>query len=229
MMMGCSSPSLVEVRRAHRLRVLGAELEDVADLDHALALERALALGARVAGAGFAEVREADAGRRGGGEVGGRDAAEVVVGLVGAGDVDAPAQDLVGDHRQRRRHGPDEAGLRALRRQHLLGRRQAELADELAQLGLAELVVAAHEDHERPAAAGAGGVGALPSVITTSDFMKARAGRPRKASTCVDRAHVRGVDLAGGRQRAAASAALAAPLSPAASSSPATASSTLAA
>ena len=54
---------LVEVRRAHRLRVLGPELEDVADLDDALALERRLALRAGVAGASVAEVREADAGR----------------------------------------------------------------------------------------------------------------------------------------------------------------------
>ena len=72
----------------------------------------------------------------------------MVVWLVGAGDVVAPAKDLVEDHRQRRRDGADEAGLAALVGQHLLRRRQPEVADEAAQLGFAEVVVTAQDDHD---------------------------------------------------------------------------------
>jgi hypothetical protein len=76
----------IEERGAHRLRVLGAQLEDVADLDDAGAFEVALALRARIASARLAQVAE----RRLRHHLE-ADARAVVVGLVGAGDVGAPA------------------------------------------------------------------------------------------------------------------------------------------
>jgi len=183
---------LVEVGGAHRGRILRAKLEDVADLDHTFALECALALGARVAGAGFAEIREADAGGSALLDVGGADAAQVVVGLVGAGDVDAPAQDLVGDHGQRRGHGPDEAGLGTLRRDDLLGGGEAEVADEAAQLGLAELMVAAHADHD--------GVGVLPLRHDDERLDEGARRQAEEGADLVDGARPGGVDLARRRQ-----------------------------
>src|SRR5207249_2177480 len=52
-------PRLVEVLRVQPLGVLGAELEDVADLDDALDLERLAALPARLAGGHRVQIDEA--------------------------------------------------------------------------------------------------------------------------------------------------------------------------
>ena len=174
---------LVEERRPHGHGVLEAELEDVADLDHARALELVRAVRAGVARARVAQVRE---GRLG--HLAERDAAAVEARLVGAGDVGAPAQRLVGEDGQRRGHGADEAGLDALGLEDLLRSRHAEVgAERAAQLELAELVVAAHEDHDGagggapppgPAPA-AGPASPPPSGTTTSALTNARAGRPR--------------------------------------------------
>ena len=49
---------LVEVGRAHRLGILGAELEDVADLEAGLDLEGLAAARAGIAGFGVAEVED---------------------------------------------------------------------------------------------------------------------------------------------------------------------------
>src|SRR6185295_7767093 len=75
-------PVLVQKRRAERLRVESAELEDVADLDRRLHAERAAALRARVTVLGLADVGE------GGFIVPPRlDAAEMLAVLVRARDV----------------------------------------------------------------------------------------------------------------------------------------------
>ena len=71
---------LVEVGRAERLRVAGAELEDVADLDRGLDLDRA------AAGRGVAGLDRADVGLVEVEVAAGAHAAQVGVGLVGAGD-----------------------------------------------------------------------------------------------------------------------------------------------
>ena len=91
---------LVEVGGAERLRVAGAELEDVADLDRRLDLDRAAA-GGGVAGLDRAHVELLEL------EVAaGLDAAQVGVGLVGAGD-----EALAGDRRvlEDRHLGADRA------------------------------------------------------------------------------------------------------------------------
>ncbi len=52
-------PLLVEVGRPHRLGILGAELEDVADLEAGLDLERGPAARAGIAGLGVSQVEDA--------------------------------------------------------------------------------------------------------------------------------------------------------------------------
>src|SRR5205085_11599962 len=101
-------PVLVQKRRAERLRVEGAELEDVADLDRGLDAERSAALGA-----GVAVLRLADVGE-------GRlvvtarlDAAEVPAVLVGAGDVLAVAECRVGDDLDIDAHRAERAASRS--------------------------------------------------------------------------------------------------------------------
>ena len=137
---------LVEVGGAERLRVAGAELEDVADLDRRLDLDRAAA-GGRVAGLDRAHVHLV------GLEVaGGVDAAQVGVGLVGAADVGVAGDRRVHDDRQPGADRPDVADRPELGLD-LLGLGLAEVgAHPVAQLDLVEPVVAAQEDEHQAAA-----------------------------------------------------------------------------
>ena len=100
---------LVEERRAERLRVARAELEDVADLDRRLEAERAAAHRDSVALAGLADVGEARLV-----VAAGLDAEQVPAVAVRAGDELPLAQRLVGD-RPRRRRRPGRAIRRRLR------------------------------------------------------------------------------------------------------------------
>ena len=83
---------LVQVPGAERLRVAGAELEDVADLDRRLEAEPAAANRARVA-----LLRLPDVGELGLVVTARLDAAEVPAGAVRAGDELALAERLVGE------------------------------------------------------------------------------------------------------------------------------------
>ena len=90
-------PGFVEEQRVERLAVLGAELEDVADFDGALDLERLAAFGAGLARLHEAQVRpvrDLDVAPDG-------DVAQVEAVLVGAGGhLGGVAQALVGIDRQ---------------------------------------------------------------------------------------------------------------------------------
>ena len=54
---------VVEYARLHRFRILGAELENMADFDAALDIQRTAAIGTRVAGLGVAQIRHLGLGR----------------------------------------------------------------------------------------------------------------------------------------------------------------------
>src|SRR5207249_3695037 len=106
---------LVEKRRVERLGVVRLELEDVAELDRRLELERAAALGAAVAFARLAQVGEARL------EVTARlNPAEVVVVAVRADDILALLERFVGDHLDRGADRADRAARRAERGPDLL-------------------------------------------------------------------------------------------------------------
>src|SRR5439155_14360596 len=86
-------PVLVQKRRAERFRVERLQLEDVADLDRGLHVERPAALRA-----GVAVLRLADVGEGGLVVTAGLDAAEMPAVLVRPGDELALAKRRVGHH-----------------------------------------------------------------------------------------------------------------------------------
>src|SRR5690606_19416834 len=144
----------VEHRAAHRLGVLAAELEHVADLDAAHDAQFA-AVGGAIAldhvahvgdGIGFGQVATPV------------DAGQVETRLVGADDEVGHRRDFaVGDHADRLpgRHRPQAPGLAAQVRADLGfgGQAVAGHALDLGQLDLVDLVVAAHQhEHELLAA-----------------------------------------------------------------------------
>ena len=129
-----------------RLRVAGAELEDVADLDRRLDPDRVPV--DRVARHHAAHVDGLEA------EVAPRlDAAQVRVGRVGPRDVAAARDRPVHEDRRVRAHRADVAGGPDLPRELLLARRpERGAAERVAELDVVDLVVAAHEHQDEPAA-----------------------------------------------------------------------------
>ena len=130
---------VVEVGGAERLRVAGAELEDVADLDRGLDLDR-VAAGDRSPGLDRADVELLE------GEVAaGLDADQVRVGPVGAGEVAAALDRGVLDHGHLGADRADEPGRPELGLD-LLGGRLAEVgAERVRELDLVQAVVAADQ------------------------------------------------------------------------------------
>src|SRR5436309_14941082 len=121
-------PRLVEVLRVQPLGVLGAELEDVADLDDALDLERLAALPARLAGGHRVQIDEARL------EVAPRtDAAQVEALAVRADDVRPLAERLVGQDRHARAHLPHGADRSLQLREHPLRMTAERLVPEHAR------------------------------------------------------------------------------------------------
>src|SRR6185312_6001007 len=112
---------LVQIGRTHGLRVLRAELEDVADLDHRLDRQHAAAVGTGIAGLDLVQIGE---GRLV--VAPGLDAGEMPARAVGARDPRALTQRLVGHDAADRAFAdadrPDRAGLGAEGRLDLLGR-----------------------------------------------------------------------------------------------------------
>ncbi len=139
----------IQDRGPQGLGVLGAQLEDVADLNGAEHLQRAVTARAALTGGGGAQFGP---GRL---EVGaGGHAGEVVIVLVGAaGHVGAALQAFVRHHHQLRRrvHRAEAAGAGAhdLANLLVLGRPHLGDAGGGGQLGLVEFVVAPHQGHHR--------------------------------------------------------------------------------
>src|SRR5262249_50421239 len=112
------TPALIKHQRLHRLRVLAAELEDVADLDAARDLEAPTPRGARIALDDLAQV-----GRGGGWNVAVPvDTDEVLIFLVGAADeVGERERRMIGVDRAVEADEAHVAGLGTGRRAHPLG------------------------------------------------------------------------------------------------------------
>src|SRR5206468_312098 len=134
--------------RIERLRVEGAELEDVADLDRRLDLERAAALRACVAGLRLPDVEERRlvvATRR--------DAAEVPAVLVRARHVLTLAERFVGNDLDVDPDRAERAAAGAERVADLVVCRRAKRAlEERLELLGAEPVVSAYEREDEPVA-----------------------------------------------------------------------------
>ena len=145
---------LAQVLGTQRRRVLGPELEDVADLDPVAQDDGLAALRAGVALAHAGEVRDDVRG-----EVPGHvHVAQVVAGPVGARDqVRALRRERI--HDDDRIRGADRRPVPGLHASGLdlldLGRAQpARGLDRVDQLGLVDVVVAAHDGHDEAAVAG---------------------------------------------------------------------------
>ena len=180
---GALDAVLVGEGGAHGLGVLGAELEDLRDLDAAGALEGRAAVRAGVAGLHAHEVGPLVdlkvAARTG--------AREVVVDLVGAaGPRHALAQRLVADqaHALRQAHGPDEALVQAGELE-LLVAHEVVGAKELARLDLVELVVAGDDGDDARAVLG----------HERERLARAVLGEAEERGHVLDAAEARGVDL----------------------------------
>src|SRR3989449_10901019 len=137
--------TLFRSRGAERHRVLGAQLEDVADLDHPFHGERLAALRARFARLYRVKIHEPRV------EIPARDdAAEMEPLAVGADDVCPTLQALVGQDRHAGADGSNRAHGGAQRTAHLVGMRRSELLPERArELALVDRVVAPDEDEHR--------------------------------------------------------------------------------
>src|SRR5262249_48521606 len=137
---------LVEIRGAEGDGVFGAQLEDVADLDHPFHGERLAALRACFARLYRVKIHEPRL------EIPARDdAAEMDPLAVGADDVRPTLQGLVGQDRHAGTDGSDRAHGGAQRTAHLVGMRRSELLPESAgELALVDRVVTPDEDEHRP-------------------------------------------------------------------------------
>ena len=123
---------LIQERAFQRLGVLGAQLEDVADLDAAAEFERPLAVGRRIALDHVADVGDGGRWRQVAAEI---DAGEVEAFLVGAADHVAHHGDTaVGHHLAGEADRADVAGLAAQRFDDFFVARETECADDLLRV-----------------------------------------------------------------------------------------------
>src|SRR3990172_7515477 len=146
----------VEHRGVQLLAVLGAELEDVADLDAAADAEGAAAFARAGIGAGVALDDLADVGDDGLGRIASPvDVHKVLaVYICAADEARKPRGRLIGDHGNLEAHRADGAGLAAGGQLDLAGREEHERfrhLRELRGLDLVQLVIAAQHERNRTA------------------------------------------------------------------------------